>query len=323
MLDETTGVFDAQLGDKSELADLQKGDRVAFKSKVGANTVRAIECNDFTAKDLLFTKNSAVSLVVDGRSNRTIIEQVRLERSGPINGVVPFFAGPGGGPQITAETEGPIIRGCEITSSTDDAIAVFSFFQQPGKLMSGALIEDNFIRDTQGRGINITQSRDGICRNNTIVRGQNPSIQLKSNQNADGTKAAVLGWIIEKNTLTQPWTDATIHLTREQGNTSSGLHDQIIIRDNVILEASRNNAAIQINHAQRVTVSNNRIQSFSGQEDVPDKDVPSPAPLLFVEEALPETVIEGDGNVCEVKTERPAVLVGKGTGKVQVTWTIP
>lgn len=301
---------------------LKPGDRVALKAKVGANTLRAVDCNDFTMEDVRVTRSSGASIVVDGASNRTRIEDVRIERSEPINGRTPFFAGPGGGPQIEAETEGPIIRGCSITGTTDDAIAVFSSNSTDATtLMSGAVIENNTVRDTQGRSINITQSRSGICRFNTLIRGHNPSIQLKNNQTADMTNAAVLDWIIEDNTLIQPWTYPAIFITEEQSNTSSGLIDGVQIRHNTFQEASKLNPVIQIRHAASVEIAENIILSFSDADDFADNEVPSPVPLVFVESA---SAVVGADNACVIGApDRPPVFIGDEVADptaITVTW---
>jgi hypothetical protein len=307
--------YEAILDDVAEVADLEVGDRVALKAKAGEQTVRAEDCDDLVVRDVLFTRNAAVTLAVKGDSNRTVIERVRVERGPLIEGRAPFFAGPGGGPQVTAGTEGPVIRDCVIEGTTDDAIAVFS--DRAATPMRGARIEHNTIRDGQGRGINITQSTDGVVANNTIVRCQNPSIQIKSNQASEGT-GAVVRWTISGNRLVQPWTDPAIFLTRENGE-AAGRHDEITIVDNIIEEASRANPVLHVRNTLGLEVRDNTIASFSDELDVPGRGLPSGlVPIVFVEDAQ---LVTGTGNTCTTPTPRPAVVIDAGNpGTVDLAW---
>lgn len=316
LVDEATREYKAILDDPGFKPDLAVNDRIALKAKVGDNTVRAIDSDDFSVIDVKFTRHSAVSLVVDGVSNRTVVDGVRVLRHAPVSGRAPFFSGPGGGPQITAASDGPTIQGCEIVGTTDDAIAVFSADSRSrSTLMSGAKIQHNTVRDTQGRSINITQSKSGYCGYNTLTRGQNPSIQLKNNQTAEGN-SAVIDWTIEHNTIVQPWTFPAIFLTVEGPSEKSGLHDNNRILDNTFVEASRDNPLIQIAQTDRVRIAGNIVESFSTEDDFADDDVPTPAPLVFVKDAL---AVEGLGNACEEATSRPVVYCADGVDPDVVT----
>jgi hypothetical protein len=313
-VDPANREFKAILADPGLEPDLVPGDRVALKAKVGENTVRAVNSDEFSIVDVRFTRHSAVSLVVEGESAR--VERVRIERAASLSGRAPFFSGPGGGPQVTATTAGPTIRDCIITATTDDAIAVFSADSSGlDKLMSGAEIAGNVVRDTQGRGINITQSKSGRCHHNHLIRGQNPSIQLKSNQNARND-AAVVGWKIEDNKIEQPWTFPAIYLTVENPLIASGLHDRNEILGNKFIEASRDNPLIQIHQTNRLKISGNVVDSFSTADDVADGDVPSPAPLVLVKAAL---AVDGVDNRCKVATTRPTVHRANGIPASAVT----
>ena len=319
ILDLGGGNYEAILEDPAELADLAVGDSVALKAKAGSQTLRAEDCDDLTVRDVLFTRHAAVSLSVQGASNRTLIERVRIERAPAIGGRVPFFSGPGGGPQVTADRDGPTIRGCLIVGTTDDAVAVFS--NDARAPMRGARIEGNTIRDGQGRGINITQSSDGECVGNTIIRCQNPSIQLKSNQTAEGTQASVVRWTVSRNRFVQPWTDPTIFLTQENSVTTSGRHDEIDIGFNIIEQAAKNNPFLHVRNTDDVRVHDNVIESFSDEEDVRGKSLPrppEPMPLVFVEDAA---AVSGAGNLCKVATLRPAFTADpKNAGTVVLSW---
>lgn len=307
--------YEAILDDVDELADLEIGDRVALKAKAGEQTMRAEDCDDLIVRDVRFTRHAAVSLAVKGDSNRTLIERVQVERAPAIAGRTPFFSGPGGGPQVTAGTEGPIIRDCRIEGTTDDAIAVFS--NDAAAPMRGARIERNTIRDGQGRGINITQSTDGVVADNTIIRCQNPSIQLKSNQASEGV-GAVVRWTISGNRFVQPWTDPAIFLTRENGE-AAGRHDEIVIVNNLVEEAARNNPFLHVRNTDGIEVRDNTILSFSDELDVPGRGLPSgPMPIVFVEDAL---AVTGSGNRCDIATSRPGVAVDPGNpGTVDLVW---
>lgn len=320
MLSVGPGEYEAILEDVALLPDLQVGDRVALKAKAGEQTFRAEACDDLVVRDVRFTRFSAVPLAVKGASNRTIVERVRVERAPAIAGRVPFFAGPGGGPQITAERDGPLIEDCTIVGTTDDGIAVFS--HDADSPMRGARIEGNTVRDGQGRGINITQSRDGSCVGNTIVRCQNASIQLKSNQTSEGTDGAVVGWRIEGNRFVQPFTDPTIYLTQENRVARSGRHDDIVIASNVVELASRENPFLHVRNTDDVEVRDTTILSFSDEVDVRGRglpDAPALTPLVFVEDAARVT---GTGNSCTTPTDRPSVATHrKNQGTVDVEWT--
>lgn len=288
--------------ESSALPPLVEGDQVALKAKAGRQTVRAEDSDDFTVRRVRFTRPAAVSVAVHGLSNRTMIDQVQILRAPAISGRVPFFAGPGGGPQVTALRDGPTIQGCDIEGTTDDAIAVFS--HDPMNPMSGALITGNTIRDGQGRGINITQSRDGRCVGNFIFRCQNPSIQLKSNQTAAGSPG-VVGWRITHNELTQPWTDPAIFLTLENGVPSAGLHDGNVIADNVVFEAARDNPFVQVSHTTGISIARNIIVSYSNRRDAIGKGLGAfpdgGVPLVYIEEAA---TVDGRNNTT-APTSRP------------------
>jgi len=318
MRDLGGGEYEAILEATDLVADLMVGERVALKAKAGEQTLRAESVDDFTVRDVRFTRHAAVSLAVKGDSNRTRIERVRVERAPAIRGVVPFFSGPGGGPQIEALRDGPLIRGCYIEGTTDDALAVFS--SSATMLMSGARIEGNEIRDGQGRGINITQSRDGVCVDNIIRRCQNPSIQIKSNQTAGGV-GAVIGWTIARNQLVEPWTDPTIALLLENGVTG-GRHDAITIENNVITRASRNNPVVYIENTASVVIRGNRIASFSPLCDAPGRGVPPtlhPIPLVYVDDAAR---VSGADNTSDEPTARPAWGAARSNmGAVDVQWS--
>ncbi len=293
------------------------GQRVALKAKSGEQTLRAVDADDLTVRDVRFTRHAAVSLAVKGASDRTVIERVRVERAPAINGHVPFFSGPGGGPQVEADVDGPIIRDCFIEGTTDDAIAVFS--HRPAAPMRGARIERNVIRDGQGRGINITQSQDGMCVDNEITRCQNPSIQLKSNQTANGAPG-VVNWTIARNHLIEPWTDPAIALMLENRETS-GRHTGIVIEDNIITRAARANPIVYAEHTDTLEIRDNVVESFSDRCDVRGKglaDVVAAMPLVYVAEA---TSVTGTGNLTQELTARPAFVERlNNAGEVDVTW---
>jgi parallel beta-helix repeat protein len=235
---------------------------------------------------------------------------VRIERAEPIHGRAPFFSGPGGGIQIHSGANGPTIQDCAVVSTADDGIGLFS--DSETNLMSGALIEGNTIRDNQARGILITQSANGICRRNTLIRNNSWSIAIRNNQNAAGS-AAVTNWVISHNTFVQPWVDSVIGFTKE---VDAGLHDNIRIRDNTFIAAPKNNHLVSIDNANDVEISGNTIESFSDEDDYNDEGTGDA--LVYVAAGRN---VHGANNTFQANTTRATVQQERPDDAVDVQWT--
>ncbi|MCX7012802.1 MAG: right-handed parallel beta-helix repeat-containing protein [Candidatus Sumerlaeota bacterium] len=304
------GLYDAVLRDRRETPPWTPGCQVALKSKCGAQTVRITNADDCRIEDVRFTRASAVPIMAVGDNDRMVVRRVRIERADPIHGRAPFFSGPGGGIQINAGADGPTIQDCVVVSTADDGIGLFSNDQE--HLMSGALVEGNTIRDNQARGILITQSANGICRGNTLIRNNSWSIAIRNNQNAAGN-AAVTNWEISRNTFVQPWVDSVIGFTKE---VDAGLHDQIRILDNTFIDAPKNNHIVSIDNANDVEISGNAIESFSDEDDYNDEGTGDA--LVYVAAGRH---VHGGNNTFNANTTRALVQRERPDDAVDVQWT--
>ena len=209
------------------------------------------------------------------------------------------------------------VQDCVITGTTDDAIALDAY--DMSALPSGAILRNNIIRDSQGRGINITQSLNGIVADNVITRTVNASIQIRLTSKANGHPgASVKGWTVSRNTIAQGWSDAVIWLNKENQSTGGEgeRHTDIAIEGNIFILAPKNNPMIHVENSNDIRIDNNTIVSFSPEEDVPVAGVPQPPPLVYVQDGLN---VHGVGNTCQEATSRAATVVKPGS-MANVEW---
>ena len=275
------------------------------------NGVTAVD--DLTLQDLRSTRAANATVWSGGSNERMIVRRVAIERAEPIEGRAPFYAQPSDGLHLVAGAAGPTVQDCRIVGTADDAIAVFS--ADPDRLMAGALIERNQIRDIHGRGIHITQSRDGICRTNRIARCVTSGIAIRSNEQATAA-SAVFDWQISANTLTQVWSSmygAAISLTREA---AGGLHDGIAIADNVFIDAPRHGNLVAVDAAAAVRIDRQVVRSFSTESNL----VPAEVGDALVR-VIAGTDVLGAGNILEAWTDRPTVVALRPGDTVDVRWS--
>jgi hypothetical protein len=241
--------------------------KIALKTKCGNHTIRIHNaCNDLILRDLKITNFAGNPIRFLGGGNRLIVQRVVVDRPEAINGKMSCFSGPAGGIQVYCGSEGAIIEDCKVIATADDGIGYFS--NDPNLLAQNGKIINNYISDTQARGILITQSENGICCNNTIVRGESHSILLKNESGGEGTNAAVCNWHITNNTFIQPWVYPVIAFESECK--VSGLHNNNYIEDNIFYEAPTNNVIVYIDDSDTTYINNNQIVSFMTGEDYHD-----------------------------------------------------
>lgn len=315
----TNSLYDAVLLNTNQVANLNPGDWVALKTKCGVTTVRTHNCDDFIIQDVLFTRASNCALMLLRGSDRGTVRRVAIDRSPPINGKAPCYSSPGGGPQINADTEGPLVENCYINATADDGIAVFSYTPS-SQIMSNSVICNNIVNDVCGRGIDIINCKDGICSGNIIRRGREMSIAFASTSTIDCLpSAACENWHISNNIFIQPWSYSVIgcHLTA----VACGRYDELYIENNTFLDAPKNNALVDIDFCDHAYINNNRVLSFSTAEDVagPENRVPQPtAAMVYVSDSLN---VSGTNNYCAESTGRlPYLTSPDNPGTVDVEW---
>lgn len=290
------------------------GDMVALKIRTGQNTLRFFtNCNDCVARDLLITRFSGNPMRAFHNVERLLVERVVVDRPvGGIGGRIPFFSGADGGIQLYSRTDGPTVRDCTVIGTADDGIAVFS--KDPDNPTANILIEGNTVADNQARGILITQSRDGICRNNTLVRNNMASIGIYVNSSDNNVNTNIINisnWLITGNTFFQAWGDPVISFNSISAYSNCMLIDNINIVSNRFVEAPKNNPMVYVSLSDHVRVDNNVIESFSTEDDW-FSTVPSNA-LVYVKSGLN---VLGTNNVClwtarlPWQKEKPADNVG-------------
>ena len=263
VVDAGGGFYDALLANSNEVPDVVVGDRVAMKSKCGHQTFRMLQTTDCILQDLLITRFSGNPIRMPYGGNNLIVRRVVIDRPEPINGRASFFSGPGGGIQLYANSGGSLVEDCVVIGTADDGIAIFS--HDPTNLTQNTIVRRNIVMDNQARGILITHSDGGVIENNTLIRNQDNTIRFQVESSAEGVPtAAAKNWTVANNTLIQPWTASTIRLVSE---TIGGLHDNIHIVSNLILQASKNCNLVQVDNSGNVMIDDNEILSFSAEED--------------------------------------------------------
>ena len=306
------GLYEAVMTASNTVPNLVPGDRVALKSKSGHQTFRILNSDDCTIQDVRITRAAGNPIRMPYGGNRMVVRRVVIDRAEPINGRTPFFSGPGGGIQLYANGGGSLVEDCLVVATADDGVAIFS--HDPVNLTTNTIVRRNIVRDNQARGILITQSDGGICEHNTLIRNHDSSIRLMIEGDDSGVpSAAVKNWEIRNNTLIQTWTAATIRFNK--GPEGSGLHNNIVIKDNLILQASKNCNVIQIEHAQSVLISGNEIRSFSDEEDTPKWG--SSDALVQIQSARS---VSGGGNIYSGSISRAVVENLNPFCEVGVTW---
>jgi hypothetical protein len=180
-------LFEASINERQELQRVHVGDWVTLKVKAGGDTVFFEDASDCTVRNVRFTRAAVRPIAGIGQNHDLLIERVQCLRPEPINGRGACYSSPGGGIILQAGARGNLtIRDCTIVGTADDGIAVFSTARAPRgnpapqSPASNITIEENSVRDNHGRGVLICQSLRGICRNNTFLRCDGPSILVKN-----------------------------------------------------------------------------------------------------------------------------------------------
>ena len=275
------------------------GDMVAFKIRTGQLTLRFDNSDDCIGRDLLITRAASSPIRTFRNTNRLLLERVHIARPiGGIGGRIPFFSGCDGGIQLVSGYEGPTVRDCIVESTADDAIALFSYVENTN-LVSGALFEGNTIYDGQARGFNILPSRDVTIRSNTFYRGDWYSISIyQDNAITTLPTGSVTRCEIYGNVFINSLVDPVIGLDAVPG-TPVIPHDQIYIHDNRFINAPKNNHMVYVNAAATVSISSNRIESFSTEED--KNTAQTGNALVYVKSG---SAVTGRGNVFWETTSR-------------------
>jgi parallel beta-helix repeat protein len=287
------------------------GDQVALKIRTGQNTLRFRNSNDCVARDLLITRSCGNPIRSFFDCNRLLIERVHIARPiGGIGGRIPFFSGSDGGIQLGSGREGPTVRGCIIESTADDAIGIFSDMDE---VTSGVLIEGNTVYDGQARGILITQSRNGICRSNTLIRCNSYAVGIRNGITFEG--GSVTNWDLYENQFIDCLVNPVIGLTRRPDISETALHDNIRIFNNTFIGAPRNNHLVYVEVTASLNISSNVVVSFNPEEDYNDYGTGNA--LVYVKEG---SLVTGADNVCEEPTERMVWQKVRNEDQVDVEW---
>ena len=290
------------------------GDMVALKIRTGQNTLRFLESNDCIARDLLITRFCGNPIRSFHNCNRLLIERVHVARPiGGVGGRIPYFSGSDGAIQLVSGAAGPTVRDCVIECTADDGIGIFS---STNGITSGILVERNTVYDGQARGILISQSINGICRSNTLIRCNSPSIYIYNTRDGfqdDNIHAE--NWDIYGNTFVDSLINPVFGFGSYPG-IPAGLHKNISFHHNTFIGSSRNNHLILVEQTESVNISSNIIKSFNSELDyIP---LTSGNSLIYV--AAGESVT-GTGNVCEDPTDRLIWRKRRLADTVDVEWS--
>jgi len=311
------GVYDIILEDKYQVANYHVGDWVAVKAKVGGGTMWTNRVTNLTVQDILFTRGSGPAWWARGfeasDNNGIIARRITIDRPDePINGRVPFYSIPSDGIHIFSGTGGTLIQDCLIIGAADDAIAYNS--SDGYNLDSGTIIENNTIIDGHGCGIWIAESRNGICRNNTIVRRRGPSILLARSKYSPGiATAALTNWEISNNTLIQSWTEPVISF-EAFGSDRNFTNNNVNITGNTFIDAPKSTNLVSVKYSNEVCIDNNVIVSFSPEDDWPSNN----NDLVYV---ISGKSVQGTGNIMYEASARAVWNKIRPGDNVDVTWT--
>ena len=286
------------------------GDMVALKIRTGQNTLRFRNSNDCVARDLLITRSCGNPIRSFFDCNRLLIERVHIARPlGGVGGRIPFFSGSDGGIQLGSGREGPTVRDCIIESTADDAIGIFSDMDE---VASGAVVEGNTVYDGQARGILITQSRNGICRSNTLIRCNSYSIGMINGLTFDG--GSVTGWDLCDNRFIDSLVNPVIGLT-SRPDVQGALHGDIRIFNNTFAGAPKNNHLVYVDVTASLNISSNIVESFNPEEDY--NDLGTGKVLIYVASG---EQITGSANICREPTDRAVWQKARDGDHVEVEW---
>lgn len=288
MIDLGSGQYRAVLKNANTLPALVAGDWVALKSKNGGQGIRVVNGSHLLLQQLRFTNHFGTPIRLKNEE-APIVRFVNIDRRGPVNGRVPCFSGPGGGIQLNTASTAAIVHDCTVVGTADDGIAIFSSDSE--NLTSGAIVEGNTVRDNQARAILITQSINGVCRNNTIIRSEKSSIQIKMNEGAEGVpSASVQDWKIVNNTIIEKAFNEAIGFDAEK--VADGKHNNVEIAYNTFIDASPVNHIIKVDHVDTVMIHDNVVQSFRAPADA-DNSAGTTNAFVYVKNGLSVT---GSGN---------------------------
>jgi hypothetical protein len=311
------GLFEAQINDRQELTRVKVGDWISLKVKAGEDTIFFEDSDHCAVRDVCFTRAAMRPIAGMGNNHDLLIERVSCLRPEPIQGRGACYSSPGGGIIIQTGGEGNlVIRDCTIVGTADDGIAIFSVGRQPRgssappSITARITIEGNSIRDNEGRGILICQSRKGICRSNSVLRCDGPSILIKNEtlikNEALGKPTpplwSVQDWSIEKNTLDGTAGNPLIAFSSEVPDTAK--HRGIRIAGNIFKNAPQLAPVLLVSHAEDITICDNIIESFAPNPVPPAMRAYSGSSALVYSKECEH--IAGNGNRLKVPSDRPA-----------------
>lgn len=320
-----TTLCEAELKDPTETPLWPRGQHVAFRSKVGQPTVFVLNSDDVTVEDVRFTRLSLVPIRFSNGCDGPVLRRVTVDRSDDvINGRVPFYSSPAGGPQIDTAARGPTIQDCKIIGVGDDGIAVFTD-NDASVPTSGTLIEGNTVRDNLGRGILLNGGNDrlkrNVCRNNTLIRNMMSAIASKNDGQVSND------WDIYSNTFIQPWIDPVILFSARDAT----LHQNIRIFNNLIVEAPMNNHLLFVDKTDNLEFFKNTVISFSNEDDYNvdlDPHAHSSAPQCIADATCSSLVyvrsglnVQGWGNTYPQSTARTTTAQDRSNDDVNVQWS--
>ncbi len=315
---EDVGLFEATIDRRQRLDRVLVGDWVALKIKAGGDTIFFEDSAHCAVRDVRITRAETRPVAGVGNNHDLTIERVRCLRPEPIGGRGACLSSPGGGIVLQAGGRGRLIlRDCTIVGTADDGIAVFSTARAARRdpaapsIASDITIEGNLVRDNQGRGILVCQSRRGTCRKNTLLRNDGPSILLKNEtlgQFAAATETppswSVQDWTIEDNVFDGTAGNPMIAFASEVPG--SARHRGIRIIRNTFRSAPGLAPVILIADAEDVAIDDNTIESFAAHP------IPPALRAYVGSEAIVSCTdaarVSGANNVLGAPTERPATL---------------